>query len=203
MKKLIFILVCLLSAGMVFAATSATLTGTTTTGSAEVTIKLPLASSDAFESVEIGFSSSEITSGETNDAVIEATPAPVSSELSLKEDGDGTASLDASSPLYAYWLIKSKDTVTVSLYLEKALTGETDSNTINWAVTAGDKGTAGSTTDAKYGDQNTVEINKVTKNSDTMQYSAGSVALTIDTADYSEKAIDDYSANIVLAVKIE
>ena len=49
----------------------------------------------------------------------------------------------------------------------------------------------------------TVEINKVTKNSDTMQYSAGSVVLTIDTADYSEKAIDDYSANIVLAVKIE
>ena len=48
----------------------------------------------------------------------------------------------------------------------------------------------------------TVEINKVTKNSNTMQYSAGSVALTIDTEDYSEKAIEDYSANIVLAVSI-
>ena len=202
MKKLIFILVCLLSAGMVFAATSATLTGTTTTGSAEVTIKLPLASSDAFESVEIGFSSNEITTGSDNSSIVSANPTPVSKELSLKEDGDGTASLAEDNKLYAYWLIKSKDTVTVSLYLEKALTGETDSNTINWAVTAGDKGTAGSTTDAKYGDQNTVEINKVTKNSNTMQYSAGSVALTINTEDYSEKAIDDYSANIVLAVSI-
>ncbi len=202
MRKLIFILVCLLSAGMVFAATSATLTGTTSSGSAEVTIKLPLASSDAFESVEIGFSSSAISTGSDNSSVTEATPTPVSAALSLKEDGDGTASLDASSPLYAYWLIKSKGTVTVSLYLENALTGEDPSNTIDWAVTAGEKGTAGSTAEAKYGATNSVEINEVSENSDKMQYSAGSVALTIDTADYSEKAIDDYSANIVLAVSI-
>ena len=64
MRKLVIVLVMLMAAGMVFAATHATVSQSNDSA-ASVTITLPLASSDDYESIEVGFSSSEVTANGT------------------------------------------------------------------------------------------------------------------------------------------
>lgn len=209
MRKLVIVLVMLMAAGMVFAATHATVSQSNDSA-ASVTITLPLASSDDYESIEVGFSSSEVTVNATGaDGAIQASdlanvkPTAVTDTQYKLVDNNGTASLATGSDLYAYWIIKTKHNVGVSLYLDNPLTGAKRSGKINWEVSAGADKKAGSTTTGEgvYGKEHAVELSKTEANN-TMKYAVGSQQLTIATEDYSEKDIDDYAANIVLAVSI-
>ena len=214
MRKSVFVLVLLLAAGMVFAATSASGDlNAESLPSASVKITLPLASSDDYESVEVGFSSTAVTVTGTGVAgAIQASdlenvnPTPVTdAEYKLvDENDDGIATLASSKNLYAYWVVKTKQNVSVNLYLDKALTGTRSSGTtINWAVKAGEK-TAGNTAGGDvYGSEKSVKIHDVSVSPDTMKYDVGSTSLTIETENFTSKKIDDYAANIVLAVSIE
>ena len=190
MKKILFVLIMLLAVGMLSAATSVTL-GNSSEGTASINVVLPLKSGEGFEYVTVGFtkeSVAEKTSGEF-DAV---TPFALD-EVELTPDGDNTASI--TSGLYAYWQIRTEDTVTVTLSKEKALTGEDLSNEINWKIVANSL-----TQDmTQYGNSNAITlVDKWTNETDTINQ--GSAQITINTDDYSGKPTDDYSANLVLKV---
>lgn len=191
MKKILFVLIMLLAVGMLSAATSVTLDSSIRTGEATLKVVLPLKSGD-FEYITVGFTDSEVTTAKTGDFAV-VTPY-AQEEVKLDSNGDNTASI--TSELYAYWQIRTDDTVTVTLSKDKALTGASVSDTINWKITAN-----GNTQDMnEYTTATAITlVNAWTKDASN-PINQGSALITIATADYSGKPTDDYSANLVLNV---
>lgn len=191
MKKILFVLIMLLAAGMLSAATSVTLDASNRTGNANLKVVLPLKSGD-FEYITVGFTNSEVNTAETGDFAV-VTPY-AEEEVELNPNGDNTASIK--SNLYAYWQIRTEDTVTVTLSKDKALTGTDPNNEINWKITANED----AQDMTEYGNSTAITlVNAWTKDvSNTINQ--GSAQITIDTEDYSGKPTDDYSANLVLNV---
>ena len=190
MKKILFVLIMLLAVGMLSAATSVTL-GNSSEGTASIKVVLPLKSGEGFEYVTVGFTKDSVT--EKTSGEFDAVTPFASDEVELTPDGDNTASI--TSGLYAYWQIRTEDTVTVTLSKEKALTGADLSNEINWKITA-----KGSTQNMnEYTSTSAITlVNAWTNETDTINQ--GSALITIETEDYSGKPTDDYSANLVLNV---
>ncbi len=191
MKKILFVLIMLLAVGMLSAATSVTLDGSTRNGEATLKVVLPLKSGE-FEYITVGFTDSEVDTAETG-AFAVVTPY-ASGEVKLDSDGDNTASIK--SNLYAYWQIRTNSTVTVTLSKDKALTGESVSDTIDWKIVADSK-----TQDMNdYDTTNAITLVNAWKAAGGSTINQGSAQITIDTEDYSGKPTDDYSANLVLNV---
>ena len=191
MKKILFVLIMLLAVGMLSAATSVTLDGSTRNGEATLKVVLPLKSGE-FEYITVGFTDSEVDTAETG-AFAVVTPY-ASGEVKLDSDGDNTASIK--SNLYAYWQIRTNSTVTVTISKDKALTGESVSDTIDWKIVADSK-----TQDMNdYDTTNAITLVNAWKAAGGSTINQGSAQITIDTEDYSGKPTDDYSANLVLNV---
>ena len=197
MRKVLFVLVMLLTVGILYAATSVQIPNDDDETTATLTVSLPLKTGSGYDSnVEVGFSSSAVES-------FDATPGAFDGDKKvLTVDGD-----HADGSVYAYWKIASNDGVTINLYLDSALTGTTPENTINWTVKAIDvKQTpvAGSLTESAYGPTNDIELYKL-ENAEhaTMNTVVGDTELEITTASFNGKAVDDYSANIVLSVEVK
>lgn len=191
MKRILFVLIMLLAVGMLSAATSVTL-GEKSEGAALINVVLPLKSGEGFEYVTVGFTNTSVST-KTSGVFDTVTPL-ASGEVELTPDGDNTASI--TSGLYAYWQIRTKDTVSVSLSKEKALTGAETNNEINWKITANE--------DIQDMDEYTTTraitlVDAWTKDASNT-INQGSAQITIDTDDYSGKPTDDYSANLVLKV---
>ena len=209
MRKSVFVLVLLLAAGMVFAATSESFSGITSGAEegAKVQIRLPLESGSgesAFTSVIVGFSTTAVEKKDTIDATV--TPVADGTPIDLIPDESGAAKLETGK-LYAYWQMSTPESVTVSLSQSGALSGDKSANKINWTVNAaeatGDTKTIGTTeaVEHTYGTES-IELFKLTESSNTVQKKQGSCALVIATENYEGKTIDDYAADLVLKVTI-
>ena len=192
MKRILFVLIMLLAVGMLSAATSVTLDGSTRNGDAKLKVVLPLKSGD-FEYITVGFTESEVATATTGDFAV-VTPY-ASEEVDLNPDGDNTASF--TKDLYAYWQIRTEDTVTVTLSKDEALTGTNPANKINWKISA--KSTAQGMND--YDATNAITLVDAWTKDVSNPINQGSAKITIDTEDYSGKPTDDYSASLVLNVK--
>lgn len=191
MKKILFVLIMLLAVGMLSAATSVTLDGSTRNGEATLKVVLPLKSGE-FEYITVGFTDSKVATAATGEFAV-VTPY-ASGEVKLNSDGDNTASIK--SNLYAYWQIRTNNTVTVTLSKDKALTGASVSDTINWKITAGE----GAQDMNDYAATNAITLVNAWKAAEGTTINQGSAQITIDTENYSGKPTDDYSANLVLNV---
>ena len=198
MRKVLLILVMLMSVAMLAAATSATVGGDTTSGSAKVKIVLPLNDSEEFgQTIVVGFSTTEVSESS-------APTAPANDEIELVKATSGNAAELTTGGLYVYWQTNDSDAnFTLKLYQEKALTSISN-NTIDWKVTASDDtlnndadGTAGK--EYNYGSTNTITIDEVAPATKLID----SVPVTMKTADYTGKPLEEYSANLVLAVSVE
>ena len=209
MRKLVIVLVMLMAAGMVFAATSGAFSGTTTGAEegARVQIKLPLESGtgeSAFTSVIVGFSTTPVVAQDTIGNAV--TPVGDDTPINLVADGNGAAKLDTGK-LYAYWQMSTPESVTVSLLQSGALAGDKSEEVINWTVNAADAAgetkTIGTTASEShtYGTES-IELFKLTESDDTVQKKQGSCALVLATENYEGKPIDDYTADLVLKVTI-
>ena len=135
-----------------------------------------------------------LTDGVRSDnATLTVTPLEAT-KVELAANGDNTASL--ATDLYAYWQIRTDDSVTVSLSKEKALEGSNPGETIDWKIAAADK-------TQELGDYNTTNAISLVdgwKKNEGAVFNQGSAKISIDTANYSGKTTDDYSANLVLTV---
>ena len=196
MRKVLLILVMLMSVAMLAAATSATVGGDTTSGSAEVKIVLPLNDSEEFgQTIVVGFSTTEVSESS-------APTAPANDEIELVKATSGNAA-ELTTGLHVYWQTNDSDAnFTLKLYQENALTS-TSNNTIDWKVTASNDtlnkdadGTAGK--EYNYGSTNTITIDEVAPATELID----SVPVTIETADYTGKPLEEYSANLVLEVSV-
>ena len=195
MRKVLLILVMLMSVAMLAAATSATVGGDTTSGKAEVKIVLPLDSEEFGTTVVVGFSKNAVDSST-------APTAPADGEIELIKSASGNTA-ELSSGLHVYWQTNdSSANFTLKLYQAKALTS-TSNNTIDWKVTASNDtlnkdadGTAGK--EYNYGSTNTITIDEVAPATELID----SVPVTIETADYTGKPLEEYSANLVLEVSV-
>ena len=191
MRKTLFVLIMLLAAGMLSAATSVTLTDEVRSDNATLTVTLPL-KSGGFEFITVGFTGNEVSNATTGTL---ATVTPLeATEVELAANGDNTASL--ATDLYAYWQIRTDDTVTVSLSKEKALEGSNPSETIDWKITAADK----TQNMSDYDTTNAISLVDRWVKGEDAEFNQGSAKISIDTANYSGKTTDDYSANLVLTV---
>ena len=191
MKKILFVLIMLLAVGMLSAATSVTLDTSTRTGNAKLKVVLPLKSGD-FEYITVGFTNSEVATAKTGDFAV-VTPY-AEEKVELNPDGDNTASI--TEDLYAYWQIRTDETVTVTLSKDDALTGTNSANKINWKIAANS-----STQDmTDYDTTNAITLVNAWKAGAGTTINQGSAQITIETDDYSGKPTDDYSANLVLNV---
>ena len=200
MRKFYVVLAMLLSTSVLFAAVLTTVEGIGT-GKAEVTISLPLSTGtddgEYNSNVEVGFSATPVEAFETAPGLFDGN------KHVLTISGD-----HATGSLYAYWKIASNESITINLYLQNALTGEEPNNTIDWIAKATDvlgKPSAGSLTggESAYGEDNFIPVYTLeNKAGTTMKTEVGDTKLEITTASFDEKAVDDYSANIVLAVSV-
>ena len=138
MRKTLFVLIMLLAVGMLSAATSVTLTDGVRSDNATLTVTLPLKSGD-FEFITVGFTGS-VVENKTTGTLDTVTPLEAT-KVELAANGDNTASL--ATDLYAYWQIRTDDSVTVSLSKEKALEGSNPGETIDWKIAAADKTLSG------------------------------------------------------------
>ena len=191
MRKVLLILVMLMSVAMLAAATSATVGGDTTSGKAEVKIVLPLDSEEFGTTVVVGFSTNAVDSST-------APTAPADGEIELIKSASGNTA-ELSSGLHVYWQTNdSSANFTLKLYQQKALTST--NGTIDWTVTASEEtlNENGSATTYDYGDTNAITIDEVAPASSLI----GSVPVTMKTADYTGKPLEEYSANLVLEVSV-
>ncbi len=193
MRKVLLILVMLMSVAMLAAETSVTVGGDTTSGSAKVKIVLPLDSEEFGTTVVVGFSTKAVDSST-------APTAPAAGEIELIKSASGNTA-ELSSGLHVYWQTNNPNAnFTLKLYQEKALSST--NGTIDWTVTASGEtlnGNAdGSTTTYEYGDTEAITIDEVSTSK-----TIGSTAVTMKTADYTGKPLEEYSANLVLAVSVE
>lgn len=191
MKKILFVLIMLLAVGMLSAATSVTLDGSTRTDEATLKVVLPLKSGD-FEYITVGFTNASVSAKKSGE--FDAVTPFASDKVELTPNEDNTASI--TSGLYAYWQIRTDDTVTVTLSKDKALTGASVSDTIDWKIVADSK-----TQDMNdYDTTNAITLVTAWKAAEGSTIKQGSAQITIETDDYSGKPTDDYSANLVLNV---
>lgn len=206
MRKVLVVLVMLLTVGTLFANTFVKVEGKTETAqTASVTINLPLSSADGYTGVEVGFSTNAVDSVDT-----EVTSSNSSINLDIANDKGSL-----SDGLHAYWKLTTNNSVTVKMYLAEALKGATGSNTdtINWQVTAteiaAEDKTVGSlsteSADVYESDHaiTLVSLTPVAEEPNKIQTVADSTPLTIQTASFAGKTVDDYSADIVLSVEVK
>lgn len=198
MRKLVIVLVLLMAAGMVFAADASVYTAgvTADTGeaSAKLRVVLPL-SGDDFSSVVVGFTANPVS--EYVDSFSEVKP--LTEDIELVQNADKT-SAELTSGLHAYWQVQTKNKVAITLGVSGALTGETDTSAvIDWQVTADDTSIGISNNEGNYSSTITLYTSDL---SESVVRAQGSEAITIATADYAGKPIQDYSANILLNVKV-
>ncbi|MBU3808461.1 MAG: hypothetical protein H9802_08580 [Candidatus Phocaeicola faecipullorum] len=206
MRKVLVVLVMLLTVGTLFASTFVKVEGKTETAqTASVTINLPLSSADGYTGVEVGFSTNAVDSVDT-----EVTSSNSSINLDIANDKGSL-----SDGLHAYWKLTTNNSVTVKMYLAEALNGAIDDNTdtINWQVTATeieaeDKDVGSLSTepaDVYESDHaiTLVSLTPVAGAPSKIQTVADSTPLTIQTASFAGKTVDDYSANIVLSVEVK
>lgn len=206
MRKVLVVLVMLLTVGTLFADTFVKVEGKTETAkTASVTINLPLSSTNGYTGVEVGFSTNAVDSVDT-----EVTSSNSSINLDIANDKGSL-----SDGLHAYWKLTTNNSVTVKMYLAEALDGATDDNTdtINWQVTATeieaedkDVGSLSTKSADVYGSDHAitlVSLTPVAGASNKIQTEADSTPLTIQTASFAGKTVDDYSADIVLSVEVK
>ena len=207
MRKVLFVLVMLLTVGILYAATSVQIPndGDETTATLKISLPLETGSEGGYSSIRVGFSSEAVSD-------VTATPKDISSEpMALTISGD-KASLD--SGLFAYWQMVTPNNVTVSMYLSDALKGDASSVGIDWMVTAPDAtdsdkdvGTLlAEETATAYGKNHSITLVSLTPVAgapNKIQTEADSTPLTIQTASFAGKTVDDYSANIVLSVEVK
>ena len=206
MRKVLVVLVMLLTVGTLFASTFVKVEGTTETAqTASVTINLPLNSVDGYTGVEVGFSTNAVDSVDT-----EVTSSNSSINLDIANDKGSL-----SDGLHAYWKLTTNNSVTVKMYLAEALNGAADDNTdtINWQVTATeieaeDKAVGSLSTEPadEYESDHAITLVSLTPVAGApskIQTVADSTPLTIQTASFAGKTVDDYSADIVLSVEVK
>ena len=206
MRKVLVVLVMLLTVGTLFASTFVKVEGTTETAqTASVTINLPLNSADGYTGVEVGFSTNAVDSVDT-----EVTSSNSSINLDIANDKGSL-----SDGLHAYWKLTTNNSVTVKMYLAEALNGAADDNTdtINWQVTATeieaeDKAVGSLSTEPadEYESDHAITLVSLTPVAGApskIQTVADSTPLTIQTASFAGKTVDDYSADIVLSVEVK
>ena len=192
MRKTLFVLIMLLAVGMLSAATSVTLESSEESGEANLKIVLPLKSGgQGFEFITVGFTNTAVSPATTG-SLSEVTPLDVE-QLTLNADGDNSASI--TDGLYAYWQLRTSDTVNVTLKKGGQLTGATTAEKIDWKITAD---SAGSQEMTDY--DNAIKLVEDWTAGEGEVFNQGSAKITVETDKYEGKATDDYSANLVLTV---
>ena len=205
MRKLVIVLVMLMAAGMVFASSysgNSTADSLTDEKLATLKVTLPL-KTDEFSSVIVGFASNELTINNTVETFTkEISVLTEDIELIPKANGGGA---EYTGNLYAYYQIQSTHDVTVNLSVSGALKGVTDNTvTVDWKVSTGseeDEIIGGTTGTPTYTDKISIFEPSAT-GSDTVTRAEGSKKISIETADYAGKLIQDYAANINIEVSV-
>lgn len=208
MKKTIltFLIMMFFAGFCAYAATSAS--GTTipsadgaNSATVPVTFNISGTGDDAQYSWEIGFTSS-------TDVNLDAeNPVEIINSIPLKY-GEGSQSSQGVSDgnVGVYWIIKGNPPqLEISLGAEGAMTGNTDTNKINWAISWGESPsitTIGSSeTEYANGQQSiSYEAKSVHESETEKTIDADVMPLSIVTQNIENAAVDSYSGNLVLTI---
>ncbi len=209
MKRIITVLVCLMIV-LSFAFSSDPIEGSTpgsatgeniTTGMeptayTKITMALGTGSEgdeDPGQKVVVGFTANEVKDTEAN---IKSEITAVN-EASLTLDSEsGIASLD--SGLHAFWQIQSGKELAVKIYAGGPLTASgVEGGTLDWTITAGSGEDA---VEIGSSDYTTPQEIYTHQSDDTFYGHAGSVPITIETHNYTQKPKGDYEGYIYIAV---
>lgn len=187
---LIFACLCLYADDKLGVATGSGNTG----GSAYVPVNFDLSGGENGEtSWEIGFTK---VIPETFTANSEITPLE---DIPLTYGGDNGNQGVPADNVYVYWIIKGNPKLKISLSADGAMTGETDTNKINWKVSWDTDKSIG--TDENYSTNTSASYSGVQVHVDEKTIDVGSKPLTIITQDISEAAADSYSGKLTLTIE--
>lgn len=200
MKRILTILVILLmAAGMVFAASS--VNGDDTNGvippknspaKAEIEFKLDVSDGVNSQSKwEVGFSSAAVT------ADASSVPVPVDSTISFNLDTNAlVGTYGGENSLYAYWSVLSGHSAIVKLYMEGPLRGATNSEELNWKFQVN-----GGQFITGYGGNDEGSYALILDFDPSTGIGAkGSCSVTVQTASLSAVKPDTYSGNLFLSI---
>ena len=200
MKRILTILVVLLmAAGMVFAASS--VNGDDADGAipskdapakAEIEFKLDVSGGSSSQSKwEVGFSSSAVT------AAASSVPVPVDSTISFNLDTNAlVGTYGGENSLYAYWSVLAGSSAIVKLYMEEPLKGATNSEELDWQFQVN-----GGQFITGYGGNDEGAYALILDFDPSTGIGAkGSCSVTVQTASLSAVKPDTYSGNLVLSI---
>ena len=208
MKKTIltFLIMMFFAGFCAYAATSAS--GTTipsadgsNSATVPVTFNISGTGGDAQYSWEIGFTSS-------TDVNLDAeNPVKIINSIPLKY-GEGSQSSQGvpEGNVGVYWIIKGNPPqLEISLGAEGAMTGNTDTNKINWAISWGESPsitTIGSSETEYVDGQQSIsyEAKSVHESETEKTIDADVMPLSIVTQNIENAAVDSYSGNLVLTI---
>lgn len=209
MKKLISLLLCLLivlpfafSSDPIEGSSPGSATGESITEGKEPTAytKITMAlgtgsegEEDLGQKVVVGFTANEVKDTEAN----------IKGEITAKDEAtlaldseSGTASLD--SGLHAFWQIQSGKMLAVKIYAGGPLTASgVEGGSLDWTITAGSGEDA---VEIGSSDYTTPKVIYTHQSADTVYGHAGSVPITIETHNYTQKPKGDYEGYIYIAV---
>ena len=205
MKKVLTLLAIMaIAMGMVFADGTGSVSGEATGSdqldfsnkTATLDVTLDLTDGKLGKYFEIGFASEAIGAIGENNAV---PTAKVLTSLELTETTSGGDVQNAADTAFIYWIIKGNPKLKISLSADGAMTGETDTNKINWKVSWDTNKSIG--TDKNYSTNTSASYSGVQVHADEKTIDVGYKPLTIITQDISEAAADSYSGKLTLTIE--
>lgn len=197
MKKnlLVFLIMLILACLCLYATDSlGSATGSGNTGSAYVPVSFNLSGGENGEtSWEIGFTK-EIPESFTANS--EITPLKA---IPLTYGGyNGNQGVPGDN-VYVYWIIKGNPKLKISLSADGVMTGETDTNKINWKVSWDTDKSIG--TDENYSTNTSASYSGVQVHVDEKTIDVGSKPLTIITQDITDATADSYTGKLILTIE--
>lgn len=193
-KNLLVFLIMLIFACLCLYATDSLGSATESTGGgAYVPVTFDLSGTEGATSWEIGFTK-EIP--ETFAANSEITPLEA---IPLTYGGDNGNQGVPGDNVYVYWIIKGNPKLKISLSADGAMTGETDTNKINWKVSWDTDKSIG--TDENYSTNTSASYSGVQVHVDEKTIDVGSKPLTIITQDITDATADSYTGKLILTIE--
>lgn len=195
MKRLLIVLIAIISIGMVYAANGNTLPNTET-----LEVSLNLGSESGTTWYDFGFSSTPVGSGKETPQPVRYDPTAItgnSISLSLKEGETGRIAENDEDSLWAYWHITSGSNLQISIKGEADMKKDSpasDTELIGWNIAVG-------SADAK--DRDTSQIVFTHTPSKNGVGSDGSAEIRLTTDDLTGLVLTpgEYKANLTLKIE--
>lgn len=171
---------------------------------ASITASFEIKSENIKDNVEIGFTSKDLSTGESFSVTTEVTP--ISDEVTLKDTNGDRIATNAEGGITiinAYGQITSFNSLNVYLGISAPLTGETNNqNKLGWKIKSGEDVLLDiSDTTSTMTKTASPILSHSTNGTGTTIYKAGYKPISIETYDYAGKAVDTYKG--VLYIMIE